>query len=110
MKRLVFEPEHEALRQTVTQYIERELVPHAQEWTDNRIVDRAAYVAAGKYGLIGFNMPAEFGGGGTEDFRFNAVINEELARYGGPMPALSLQNNIVGPYFTSLATDEQKRR
>ena len=57
MKRLVFEPEHEALRETARQYIERELVPNAEKWEQERIVDRSAYVAAGKYGLIGFNMP-----------------------------------------------------
>ena len=110
MKRLVFEPEHEALRETARQYIERELVPNAEKWEHERIVDRSAYVAAGKYGLIGFNMPEEYGGGGSDDFRFNAVIDEEVARYGGPAPSLSLQNDIVGPYFKELANDEQKKR
>jgi alkylation response protein AidB-like acyl-CoA dehydrogenase len=110
MKRLVFEAEHEQLRETAREYIERELVPNAERWERERIVDRSAFVAAGKYGLIGFNMPEEFGGGGSDDFRFNAVIDEELARYGGPQPSLSLQNDVVGPYFKSLSTEEQKRR
>src|SRR5829696_6904929 len=102
MKRLIFEPEHEQLRETTKQYLEREVAPNTERWERDRIVDRSAYIAAGKYGLIGFNMPEEYGGGGSDDFRFNAVINEELARYGGPSPALSLQNDVVGPYFTSL--------
>jgi alkylation response protein AidB-like acyl-CoA dehydrogenase len=110
MKRLVFEAEHEQLRETTREYIERELVPNAERWERERIVDRGAFVAAGKYGLIGFNMPEEFGGGGSDDFRFNAVIDEELARYGGPQPSLSLQNDVVGPYFKRLSTEEQKRR
>ena len=55
-------------------------------------------------------MPEEYGGGGVDDFRFNAVIDEEIARYGGPAPSMSLQNDIVGPYSSSLATDEQKQR
>jgi long-chain-acyl-CoA dehydrogenase len=38
------------------------------------------------------------------------VIDEEIARYGGPAPALSLQNDVVGPYFASLSNDEQKQR
>jgi long-chain-acyl-CoA dehydrogenase len=110
MKRFAFEAEHDQMRATVRQFIERELIPHAEEWERNRIVDRSAWVAAGKYGLIGFNMPEEYGGGGSDDFRFNAVITEEIARYGGPAPALSLQNDVVGPYLTSLCTDEQKAR
>ena len=110
MKRCVFEADHEQLRETTKEYIERELVPNAEKWERERIVDRSAFVTAGKYGLIGFNMPEEYGGGGSDDFRFNAVIDEEIARYGGPAPSLSLQNDVVGPYFIRLCTEEQKRR
>jgi alkylation response protein AidB-like acyl-CoA dehydrogenase len=110
MRRLVFEAEHEQLRETARQFIEREIAPHAEKWERERIVDRSAYVAAAKYGLIGFNMPEEYGGGGSDDFRFNAVINEEFAKWGNVVPALSLQNDVVGPYFSTLANDEQKKR
>jgi len=110
MRRLVFEAEHEQLRETARQFIEREVAPHAEKWERERIVDRSAYVAAAKYGLIGFNMPEEYGGGGSDDFRFNAVINEEFAKWGNVVPALSLQNDVVGAYFRTLANDEQKKR
>ena len=106
----MFEAEHEQLRETARQFIEREVAPHAEKWERERIVDRSAYVAAAKYGLIGFNMPEEYGGGGSDDFRFNAVINEEFAKWGNVVPALSLQNDVVGPYFSTLANDEQKKR
>jgi alkylation response protein AidB-like acyl-CoA dehydrogenase len=110
MKRLVLEAEHEAFRETVRDFIQRELVPNAEQWESDRLVDRSAFVAAGKHGLIGFNMPEEYGGGGVDDFRFNAVIDEEIARYGGPCPSLSLQNDVVGPYFKHLANEEQLQR
>jgi alkylation response protein AidB-like acyl-CoA dehydrogenase len=110
MKRDIFEPEHEQLRETVREFLEREVAPYAQQWNEQGIVGREAFISAGKYGLIGFNMPEEYGGGGTDDFRFNAVIDEEIARYGGPAPAISLQNDVVAPYFKSLADDEQLKR
>ncbi|GAC1404547.1 MAG: acyl-CoA dehydrogenase family protein [Mycobacterium sp.] len=110
MKRKIYGAEHEALRETTKQFIDREIAPNADKWERDHIVDRSAYVAAGKYGLIGFNMPEEYGGGGSEDFRFNAVINEELSKWGPTAPALSLQNDVVGPYFKGLANDEQKER
>ena len=110
MRRLVFQPEHDQLRETTKLYIEREVAPHAEKWEQERIVDRSAYLAAGKYGLIGFNMPEKYGGGGSDDFRFNAVIIEELAKFGSGAPALNLQNDIVGPYLKSLATEEQQQR
>ncbi len=110
MRRIVFETEHEQLRETAKQFIEREIAPHAAQWESDRLVDRSVYVAAGKYGLIGFNLPEEYGGGGIDDFRFNAVIVEELAKFGSASPALSLQNDIVGPYMANLTTTEQKER
>ncbi|MGK9271921.1 acyl-CoA dehydrogenase family protein [Williamsia muralis] len=110
MRRTVFETEHDQLRETTRQFIEREIAPHAEQWERDGQVDRSAYLAAGKYGLIGFNLPEEFGGGGMEDFRFNAVIVEELAKFGSATPALSLQNDVVGPYMAKLTNDEQKQR
>jgi alkylation response protein AidB-like acyl-CoA dehydrogenase len=110
MRRLVFEAEHEQVRETARQYLEREVAPNAQKWERERLIDRSAYLAAAKYGLIGFNMPEEFGGGGSDDFRFNAVIVEELSKFGSAAPSLSLQNDIVGPYLTTLATQEQQER
>jgi alkylation response protein AidB-like acyl-CoA dehydrogenase len=110
MKRLIFEAEHDQLRETARQFLEKECAPYAEKWESDRIVDRHAYVAAGKYGLIGFNLPERFGGGGVDDFRFNAVIVEEFARYGAASPGLSLQNDIVGPYFANLANEEQQAR
>jgi alkylation response protein AidB-like acyl-CoA dehydrogenase len=110
MRRTVFETEHDQLRETTRQFIEREIAPHAEQWEREGQVDRSAYLAAGKYGLIGFNLPEEFGGGGIEDFRFNAVIVEELAKFGSATPALSLQNDVVGPYLAKLTNDEQKQR
>jgi len=110
MKRLVFETEHEQLRETARQFLEKECLPNVEKWEADRLVDREAYVAAGKYGLIGFNMPEEYGGGGVDDFRFNAVIVEEFAKFGLAAPGISLQNDIVGPYFKNLANEEQLKR
>src|ERR1700689_3387299 len=110
MKRLVFEPEPEQLRETAHQFLEKECAPYVEKWESERLVDRESYVAAGKYGLIGFNMPEEYGGGGVDDFRFSAVIVEELSKFGPATPGLSLQNDMVGPYFASLGTEEQKER
>ncbi len=110
MRRTIFDIEHEQLRDTAKQFVAREVAPNAAQWEEARIVDRSAYLAAGRYGLIGFNMPEEYGGGGSDDFRFNAVVVEELAKFGFLTPALSVHNDIVGPYLKDLATPEQKER
>ena len=80
MRRTVYEPEHEQFREVVREFLAREVAPHAGAWEKAGIVDREVYRAAGKHGVIGFNVPEEFGGAGVDDFRFNAVVTEELAR------------------------------
>lgn len=110
MRRRIFDIEHEQLRDTAKRFVANEVMPNAAKWEEARIVDRSAYLAAGRYGLIGFNMPEEYGGGGSDDFRFNAVVVEELAKFGFLTPALSVHNDIVGPYLKELSTPEQRER
>ncbi len=110
MRRTVYQPEHEQFREVVREFLAREVAPQARAWEKAGIVDREVYRAAGKHGVIGFNVPAEFGGGGVDDFRFNAVVTGELAQAGPGTPAFSLHNDVVAPYFTSLTTSAQRRR
>ncbi|GAA4669125.1 acyl-CoA dehydrogenase family protein [Streptomyces buecherae] len=110
MKRQIFAAEHEAFRETVRTFLAKEVLPHYERWEENGIVDRDAWLAAGRQGLLGFAVPEEFGGGGNEDFRYSAVLAEEFTRAAAPGLALGLHNDIIGPYLTSLGTDEQKRR
>ena len=74
MKRTIFEDDHEALRASAREFLARECAPHNEEWEAAGQVDREIYKKAGDAGLLGFNIPEEFGGGGSEDFRFNAVV------------------------------------
>ena len=86
MRRSVFDPEHEQFREVIREFLAREVAPHAQAWEAAGIVDREVYRAAGKHGVIGFNVPDEFGGGGVSDFRFNAVVAEERVSATEPAP------------------------
>ncbi|WP_415953771.1 acyl-CoA dehydrogenase family protein [Streptomyces sp. KLOTTS4A1] len=110
MERRLYGEEHEAFRTTVRTFLEREVVPHHEQWEKDGIVSREAWRAAGKQGLLGLAVPEEYGGGGNTDFRFSAVLAEEFTRAGASGLAVGLHNDIIGPYLTSLATDEQKRR
>jgi len=106
----MFGPEHEAFRDLVRTFLDREVRPYHEKWEEDRIVPRQVFAAAGDKGLTGFNIPEEFGGGGSADFRFNAVIAEEMAHAGVHAPGLTLHNDIIAPYLRDLADDEQRRR
>ncbi|MEU4685955.1 acyl-CoA dehydrogenase family protein [Streptomyces xinghaiensis] len=110
MKRTVFTAEHEAFRGTVRAFLEKEVEPHHERWEREGVVDRSAWLAAGRQGLLGLAVPEEYGGGGAGDFRHSAVLTEEFARAGASGLAIGLHNDIIGPYLTALSTEEQKRR
>ncbi|MFF8506717.1 acyl-CoA dehydrogenase family protein [Streptomyces sp. NPDC015492] len=110
MKRQLYSADHEAFRATVRTFLEKEVLPHYEQWEKDGIVSREAWRAAGRQGLLGLAVDEEYGGGGTPDFRYASVLAEEFTRAGTPGLAIGLHNDIIGPYLTSLGTEEQKRR
>jgi alkylation response protein AidB-like acyl-CoA dehydrogenase len=110
MQRSLYEPEHEAFRDSVRAFCEKHIAPHHAEWEKAGIVDRSLWLEAGKQGLLGTDVPEEFGGGGVKDFRYNCVIAEEVTRVGGSGVGFTLHNDVVAPYLLKLGTEEQKQR
>ena len=110
MQRTLFEAEHDAFRGTVRTFMERQVAPRHADWEKAGIVDRDVWVEAGKQGLLGMDVPEELGGGGVADFRYNAVLDEEITRAGATGLGFGLHNDIVAPYLLTLGTDEQRRR
>jgi acyl-CoA dehydrogenase len=108
--RSVFTPEHDEFRALVREFLAREVAPHHEQWERDGQVDPKVYKAAAQAGVLGFSVPEEYGGLGINDFRYNAVVAEELAASHLGGPALTLQNDIVAPYLLRLATEEQRRR
>jgi alkylation response protein AidB-like acyl-CoA dehydrogenase len=106
----LYTEDHEAFRDTARGFVERYVKPHHEEWEKAGIVDRGVWLEAGKHGLLGFELPEEFGGGGVADFRYNAVLVEELVRAQASGIGFGLHNDVVAPYLVRLATDEQKQR
>ena len=110
LDRTVYEQEHEDFRAGVAAFLERECVPFQEKWEADGIVDREVWRKAGEQGLLGLQMDEQYGGGGTTDYRFNAVIVEEMAKRGVYGCAFPLFNDMIVPYFVVAANDEQKAR
>jgi alkylation response protein AidB-like acyl-CoA dehydrogenase len=110
MKRTLFEADHDAFRDTVRTFCDKEIAPHHEQWEKDSIVPRDLWVKAGELGLLGFMMPEEFGGGGMSDFRFNAVLQEELTRVGASGVGFAIQTDLVSGYLLKYCNDEQKAR
>ncbi|MVU80713.1 acyl-CoA dehydrogenase [Nocardia sp. ET3-3] len=110
MQRTLFEPEHDLFRESFRGFLAQHVAPHHDRWEQQHIVDRDVWIEAGKQGFLGTAVPETYGGGGVKDFRYNAIIAEELANGGYSGLSFPLHNDIVAPYLMELANDEQKRR
>jgi alkylation response protein AidB-like acyl-CoA dehydrogenase len=110
MRHSLYEAEHDEFRDMVRAWAEKTVVPFHAQWEKAGIVPREVWLAGGAQGLLGMDVDEEFGGGGVRDFRYNAVLDEELTRIGASGVGFGLHNDVVGPYLRDLATDEQKKR
>jgi alkylation response protein AidB-like acyl-CoA dehydrogenase len=110
--RNLYDSDHEAFREVVQAFVKREVEPNNERWEAERNVDRSAWLAAGKQNIIGHLIPEKLGGLGTQDYRFRAVVTEELAKVGAASVSsgFGLQDDIAIPYLVDLGTDEQQER
>ena len=110
--RTIFDDVHQQFRSTFRSWLDKEVVPHHEEWENAGITPRELWLNAGKQGFLGLNVPAAYGGGDTDDYHFAAIMAEEIGTTGviGSANGITLHNDIVLPYFLGLANDEQRSR
>lgn len=111
MRRTLFDSDHEAFRAAVREFVERELRPGQERFIQQRSIDRNVWREAGKQGLLGLLVPEEYGGSGAGDYRFTAVLSEELAKLSVAFASsFTIHCEVVAPYLVELAAEEQRRR
>ncbi|UAL29565.1 acyl-CoA dehydrogenase family protein [Nocardioides rotundus] len=111
MKREIYDEDHEAFRSSVKEFLDREVVPNLDTYAENHGLDREFWLAAGKQGFLGLEIPEQYGGMEAGDYRFNAVLTEELAKVNMTLPScVGIHADICAPYLVHLTTDEQKER
>lgn len=110
MKREIFTEEHQMFRDAFRRFVEREIVPCHEQWEHEGIVSRDVWRKAGENGFLGMDVPEAYGGGGTQDFRYNTIIAEEIVRVGASGIGFGLHNDITLPYILAYGNDAQKAR
>ena len=108
LQRDCYDSDHEIFRDSVRSFFERSLVPNIERFEEQHEVDREFWNSCGKAGFLCPTVPEEYGGLGL-DFRYNAVVTEELA-YLGSSASIPLQSDIVADYFVDYGSEAQKHR
>ena len=111
MERTIYDDDHEAFRSSVKEFLDREVVPNVEEHAENHALPRDFWLGAGKQGFLGLEIPEEFGGSEAGDYRFNAVLTEEMAKVNMALAScVGIHADIVAPYLVHLTNDEQRKR
>jgi alkylation response protein AidB-like acyl-CoA dehydrogenase len=112
VRRSLYEPDHEAYRESVAEFLAREVVPFQDDWNHARWIDRTVFARAAKAGIYALNIGEEYGGAGEFDYRYRMVVCEETARVNALSFGLtvSLQDDLVLHYLLDLGNDEQRNR
>jgi long-chain-acyl-CoA dehydrogenase len=106
----IYTADHELFRDTVREFIKREIAPHTEEAIEARNISRETWLAAGRQGLLGLGIPEEYGGSAAEDYRYNAVLTTELAGVAAAYSSsFGIHTGVVAPYLVELTTEAQRK-
>ncbi len=109
MRRDLFTDEHEMFRAQFKRFAAREIEPKIAQWNHDGITDRDTWRRMGEEGFLGPCMPEKYGGAGG-DFRYDAIVIEELAYLRAHGLMTTVHSSICMPYLVSYGSEEQKRR
>jgi butyryl-CoA dehydrogenase len=74
-----FSKEHQLLRRSIREFVDREVIPRAHEIDENEEVPYDVLKKAAKMGLFGVPFPREYGGAGAGETGY-CILGEELSR------------------------------
>jgi acyl-CoA dehydrogenase len=109
IKRTVFESEHEMFRDSFRKFLLEEAVPFHEQWEKDGQVSHEFWKKAGAQGYLCPTVPEAYGGS-EADFRYNAVVSEEVANFGLTGIGFNLHSDIAVPYLMAYGTEEQKHK
>ena len=108
LPRNLFTAEHEAFRETVRKFYEKEVVPNIERYEQQQHVDRELWNKAGDMGLLCATMPEAYGGSGV-DRLYSMILIEEQAYAMDSSTGFSLHSDIVANYLNNFGNEQQKK-
>jgi acyl-CoA dehydrogenase len=107
----IFDDDHERYRESVRSFVQKELLPHAEEWERAEEFPVEMYKRMGDLDLFGNKFDEKYGGTGA-GYIFEAVLVEEMSRCGsgGVAAGLGAHAQIALPPIATFGNEEQKQR
>jgi alkylation response protein AidB-like acyl-CoA dehydrogenase len=101
---------HRLLRDSVREFAEREVRPHAKTWDKDERFPHEIVPKLAELGLLGIRIPEAYGGSGMDMLAY-ALCVEEIARVDGSLALTVASHNGLGTgHILSVGSEEQKRK
>ena len=103
--------EHEEMRRTMRNFVEKELNPHVEEWeAAGAFPTHEIFKKMGDLGLLGVSKPVEYGGLGL-DYSYNLAVAEELGLCdcGGVPLSIGVQTDMATPALARFGSDALRK-
>lgn len=108
LSRSVYDEEHELFRDAVRKFFDKEMKPNHESWEKEGLVPREFWRRSGEQGLLCPQIPEEYGGPGG-DYRYLAIVNEELGFAGASGPGFAVHSDICAGYLLKHGSEDQKK-
>ncbi|MGO1586044.1 MAG: acyl-CoA dehydrogenase family protein, partial [Mesonia sp.] len=79
MNNMYFTEEHELFRQSLKDFLQKEVVPHLDKWEKTGTIERFIWEKFGEMGYFGINYPEKYGGLELDLF-YTVIFLEELQK------------------------------
>ncbi len=79
MNSMYFTEEHELFRESLKEFLKKEVVPHIEKWEKSGTIDRFIWQKFGEMGYFGIAYPEEYDGLGLDLF-YTIILLEELQK------------------------------
>ena len=109
MERKIFSAEHKMFRDSISEFIEKEIAPNYDEWEKNKQIPKEVWKKLGDLGGLCPMAEEKYGGLGG-DFLFQTIVTEELSYRGFSGLLVAVHNDLVYPYIDKFGTEEQKEK
>jgi citronellyl-CoA dehydrogenase len=108
-EQIYFNEDHEMLRRTIRDFIEKEINPYIDDWEDTSAPLKEIFGKMGKLGLLGIRYDSEYGGQGL-DYWYETVLLEELGNIKGlgVAMAIAVQTNMATPAMHDFGSEYLK--
>jgi len=106
----MFTEEHEILRQSIREFVEKEITPRVDEWEEAETYDMDVFRKMGELGFLGLRAPEEYGGGGGDYWSVVTLFEELVKGSSGLLTAIGVHVEVAMPAIMHAANEAQKQK